>query len=178
MPNREHLFKGIHDRDTFRQGIRVEAIAARGRSGVVSVRARLWNVGAGHMLPTTPTPAAWLEAELIDADGTPIAGAVARRRIGRKLAVTTGDDFVEEEDTRVPPGGSIELVAGWKKGRVAEATHVRVTVRVHPDDYYEGLFAARLQKLLAPQVRAGFAAALARARSSHYLAEELLVSID
>jgi len=85
MPGREHTWKGIHDPETFRQGYRLETITARGRAGVVSVRARLWNVGAGHYLPTTPTPAAWLEVELVDRAGKPIAGAKASRRIGRDI---------------------------------------------------------------------------------------------
>ena len=56
MPNREHTWKGVHDPATFRQGIAVVAVAAR-TAGGVTARARVTNVGAGHYLPTTPTPA-------------------------------------------------------------------------------------------------------------------------
>lgn len=178
MPNREHTFKGVHDPDTFRQGIAVEAITARGATGVVSVRARVRNVGAGHYLPTTPTPAAWLRIELVDATGAPIAGARAERRIGRQLAYRDGG-WVILEDTRIPPGEALEVAGGWRAGRVADATHVRVVVEVHPDDYYEGLHAARLKaKDLTPEVRALFEQALARAQGSHYVAHDELVAID
>ncbi len=173
MPNREHTWKGIHDPDTFRQGIAVTAIAARGASGVVSVRARLGNVGAGHYLPTTPTPAAWLSLELVDAAGRAIAGAAVEKRIGRHLRFAKGK-FEEVEDTRIPPGGHLELAQGWRHGRVAAATHVRVQVRVRPDDYYEGLYKARLKAKLDAAVRAQFQRALARAEGNAYVAYDQL----
>src|SRR5262249_24957618 len=64
MPNREHTWKGIHDPETFRQGIDVAARARHTAGGDVVVTATVTNIGAGHYLPTTPTPAAWLEIEL------------------------------------------------------------------------------------------------------------------
>jgi len=176
MPNREHTWKGVHDPDTFRQGIAVDAVAGRGATGVVTVRARVTNVGAGHYLPTTPTPAAWLEIELVDDAGAIIAGAQASRRIGRQLRVV-GGQFEEVEDTRIPPGASLELAQGWRDGAVARATRARVRVRVRPDDYYEGLYRARLAGTLAPGVRTLFAAALARAEATPYVAYQAEVSI-
>jgi mono/diheme cytochrome c family protein len=178
MPNREHTWKGIHDPDTFRQGYRLETIAARGKTGVVSVRARIWNVGAGHLLPTTPTPAAWLEIELVDAAGKPVAGARATKRIGRDIAPKKGGGWIEKEDTRIAPGAWLEVAAGWKNGRVAEATHVKVTVRVHPDDYYERLYRARLKAELTDAARADYEGALERSMASRYVAEEVLVELD
>ncbi len=177
MPNREHTFLGVHDPDTFRQGIALDAIAGRsGTSGTVSVRARLRNVGAGHYLPTTTTPAAWLVIDLVDADGTPIAGAHAEKRIGRNLQ-SGPNGWHEIEDTRIPPGESIELAAAWKNGRVAQATHARIVVRVHPDDYYEGFYEARLRGKHAPAIRALYQAALDRARGDRYVAVERLIPI-
>lgn len=170
MPNREHTWKGVHDPDTFRQGIKLEAIAARGAGGAVSVRARLTNVGAGHFLPTTPTPAAWLRIELVDARGRAIAGARAEQRIGRAIAYRDGG-WHELEDTRLPPGEGRELAGAWAEGRVAEAVAARITVEVHPDDYYEGLYRRALARRLAPANRALYEAALKRAQGSYYVAE-------
>ena len=176
MPNREHTWKGVHDPDTFRQGIAVAAAAARGASGTVTVRARITNVGAGHYLPTTPTPAAWLEVELVDASGAAIPGATAARRIGRALRAV-GNRFEELEDTRLAPGASLELAQGWRGGAVDRAARARVRVRVRPDDYYEGLYKARLRARLTPEVRAMFETALARAEASPYVAYEEDVAI-
>lgn len=178
MPNREHTFLGIHDPETFEQGVELEAIAGRAASGVVSVRARLTNVGAGHYLPTTPTPAVFLEAELLDADERGIEGAREVLRIGRHLGPAPDGKFAELEDTRIPPGESIELARGWKGGRVADARYARIRVRVHPDEHYEHLFTARLRRKLAPDVRAYFEQALGITRDSKYLALERLIPIE
>jgi cytochrome c len=169
MPNREHTWKGVHDPDTFRQGIRVEAIAARTHDGAVSVRARVWNQGAGHFLPTTPTPAAWLRVELIDKSGAPIAGATSEKRIGRAIAFVNGAWQVRE-DTRIPPGENVELAGAWIDGRTADAAAARVTIEVHPDDYYEGFYRTKLAGKLTDDERAQYQAALARATASHYVA--------
>ena len=176
MPNREHSWKGVHDPETFRQGIAVEAIAGRSEeTGTVSVRARVTNVGAGHYLPTTPTPAAWLGVELVDRQGRRIPGAHAEKRIGRHMVFDQG--WVEVEDTRIPPGEHLELAAAWRDGSVDQAVAARVVVRVVPDDYYEGLYRRRLRQKLAPEARAQLAEALRRAESSHYVAFEEQVPI-
>ena len=69
------------------------------------------------------------------------------------------------------------MAGGWKNGRVAEATHVKVTVRVHPDDYYERLYRARLKAELTDAARADYEGALERSMASRYVAEETLVEI-
>jgi mono/diheme cytochrome c family protein len=175
MPNREHQWLGVHDRDTFRQGIRLDARSSR-KAGIVTVVAKLANVGAGHYLPTTTTPAVWLELQLVDAKGVAIKGASAEQRIGRDLAFDK--QWVEKSDTRIAPGSSIELARGWQAGRTAQATHARVTVEVHPDDYYERLYTARLATKLPDATRKQYEAALKRAQSSRYVAEQRDVSIS
>ncbi|HVV85505.1 MAG TPA: hypothetical protein VHE35_20740, partial [Kofleriaceae bacterium] len=171
MPNREHTWKGVHDPDTFRQGIAVDARARRDAAGAVAVTATVTNIGAGHDLPTTPTPAAWLEVELIDAGGATLAGTTASRRIGRELRYGARG-FEQVEDTRIPPGGSLALDHAWPRDAAAKAAAVRVRVRVRPDDYYEGFYRRRLAGPLAPAARRDFEAALARARASAYVAYE------
>ena len=175
MPNREHTWKGVHDPETFRQGIAVHATATRDRASIVSVKARIANVGAGHYLPTTPTPAAWLSTDLVDASGTDIPGTHKEVRIGRHLRFAKGR-FEELADTRIPPGGHLDLASAWRG--VSRATHVRVAVRVRPDDYYEGLYAARLRAKLDPSIRTMFQAALSRAQASAYVAHEQLFEIN
>lgn len=174
MPNREHTFLGVHDRETFRQGIALTARAHR-RSGKVTVTAELANVGAGHYLPTTPTPAVWLRIELVDARGEPIHGARAEHRIGRDIYHDTR--WHERADTRIPPGERVVMTRTWHRGGTARATAARITVEVHPDAYYEYLYTLRLAGEQTPEARALTEAALARARATHYLAEQRLVPI-
>jgi hypothetical protein len=174
MPGREHAVLGIHDPATFRQGIQLDASAHRHDVAVTAI-ATVRNIGAGHYLPTTPTPAAWLSITLVDARGRPIAGASDRYRIGRD--VWFDGTWHERADTRIPPGDAITFARAWTAGRTAAATTARIALEVHPDDYYERFYAAKLAGTLAPAQRALYQQALTRALASRYLAEQRDVAI-
>ncbi|HEX8112139.1 MAG TPA: hypothetical protein VF516_30610, partial [Kofleriaceae bacterium] len=174
MPNREHAVLGVHDPGTFRQGVQLTAEAHR-RAGTVTAVAALTNIGAGHALPTTPTPAAWLTITLLDARGQPIPGAIDRYRIGRDIWFD--GQWHERADTRIPPGETVTVARAWTAGRTAEATAARFTLEVHPDAFYERFYAARLPHARDPAQRALYEQALARATRSHYVAEQRDVPI-
>ncbi|HEY5921520.1 MAG TPA: c-type cytochrome [Kofleriaceae bacterium] len=174
MPNREHQWLGVHDRNTFRQGIKLTAHTLR-TDGKVTVIATLANVGAGHYLPTTATPAAWLKIELFDAKGIAIHGARAEQRIGRDVEFVK--QWVEKSDTRIPPGESLRMARAWQGGRTAQAAYARITVEVHPDDFYERMYATRLQAKLPDATRKQYEIALQRALASRYLADQQDVTI-
>jgi len=168
MPNREHTFLGIHDPGTFRQAISL-ATRAHVKHDAVTAVAELTNIGAGHYLPTTPTPAAWLSIELRDARGNPIEGASARLRIGREISFSDGR-WHERADTRIPPGKHLAMARTWSGGRTLEARTARITVEVHPDDYYEHVYTQRLAGKLVPERRVLYEQALARAKAARYVA--------
>ncbi|HEY0191677.1 MAG TPA: c-type cytochrome [Kofleriaceae bacterium] len=178
MANREHEVKGIHDPSAVRQGLRLSGAATRDH-GVVRAEVSLENIGAGHMLPTTTTPAIWLSIALLDARGRAIDGAADRKRIGRDVVFGPGDAaWHERADTRIPPGEASRFARGWAGGRIAEATTLRITVEVEPDEFYERFYAEQLATRLPPGQRALFEQAAARARGSHYLAEQRDVPIQ
>jgi hypothetical protein len=174
MPNREHTWLGVHDPGTVRQGIRLTA-EARGRE-TVTVVATLTNIGAGHYLPTTATPALWLRIELVDKAGAPIPGARAEKRIGRDIAYTA-KGWVERADTRIPPGDTVTFARAWTAGRIADAVAARITVEVQPDAYYEALYTERLATKLPEATASLYRAALARAQAAHYVAEQQTVAL-
>jgi mono/diheme cytochrome c family protein len=174
MANREHSVLGVHDPATFRQGVKLAAETHR-RDGAITAVAELTNIGAGHYLPTTPTPAAWLTIALIDARGAAIAGATARYRIGRDIWFD--GEWHERGDTRIPPGETITVARAWTAGRTAEATAARFTIEVHPDEFYERFYAAKLPAARDPAQRRLYEQALARATRSHYVAEQRDVPI-
>ena len=103
--------------------------------------------------------------------------AHASRRIGRHLQFVDGA-FQEVEDTRIAPGAALELAQGWRGGAVERAVRARVRIRVRPDDYYEGLYKARLRTKLTREVRAMFEQALADAEASPYVAYDETFSIE
>ena len=169
MPNREHTWKGIHDPQTFREGVAVSA-RAHTKDGAITVVAEVANIGAGHYLPTTPTPAAWLEIALLDASGKTLASA--KQRIGRDIWFD--GEWHERADTRIPPGEKLTMSRAWK---VPGATVARVTLEVHPDEYYERLYASQLKTKLPADRRKLYEEALARGRSRHYVADRRDVPI-
>jgi hypothetical protein len=126
-------------------------------------------VGAGHYLPTTPTPAAFLSVELVDAAGKAIDGARAEKRIGRHIEFGK-KGWIEHEDTRIPPGESLELAGAWRDGRVARATGARVVLRVEPDEFYERFYRSALAGKQLPEKKALYEKALAMTLESQYVA--------
>ena len=176
MPNREHTWLGVHDRDTVRQGIKLAARAHR-KAGTVTAVATLANIGAGHYLPTTATPALFLRIELVDARGKLIEGARTELRIGRDVSFD-GKQWREHSDTRIAPGDHVNLAWRWQAGRTAEAMHARVTVEVHPDAFYEALYTRRLATKLSDAARKEYEASLARAKAARFVAEQRDVSLS
>ncbi len=176
MPNREHTFLGVHDAATFRQAIRLNANAHRQNDGSVDIRVEMHNIGAGHYLPTTPTPAAWIDIALRDNAGKLIAGTHKRVRIGRHIEFSNRG-WRDIEDTRIPPGGVHTVATGWRDGKLNQATTLHIQIEVHPDDYYEGLYQRELQKQLPAAQRAMYQLALQRAQASYYVALQRSVAI-
>jgi mono/diheme cytochrome c family protein len=166
MPNREHTWKGVHDKQTFKEAIALTATATN-KAGNVTVVAELANIGAGHYLPTTPTPAAWLSITLLDRNGKQLA-TEQRQRIGRDIYYDT--KWHERADTRIPPGEKLTMSRAWSK--LDGAATARVTVEVHPDDYYERLYEGQLKRTMPAVQRKLYEEALARARNRHYVAEQ------
>ena len=176
MPNREHSVLGVHDPETFRQGIALAGHATRA-PGRAEVTAQLANVGAGHMLPTTTTPAVWLRITLLDAHGRALPGATTQQRIGRDVALGADHAWHERSDTRIAPGTTRTLTWRWSGARADDAVSAQLTVDVSPDDYYERLYRTRLAGTLTLSRRALYGEALDRARAAHYLATTLVIPI-
>lgn len=143
MPDRAHTWKGVHDPATVRQAMRVDAALVR-RSGEVDVTVRLANVGAGHMLPTTVTPAILVHATAIGRDGAPLAGAHhILDRIERSIRFQEGH-WNELHDTRIAPGRTRESRVTFAPPRGTVA--VRVEVEMRPDFAYETVYRTLLRR--------------------------------
>ncbi len=166
MPERTHSWKGVHDADTVRQGVAWTVSAARGQDGGASARVRLRNVGAGHYLPTTSTPAAFIDVELVDGAGKVVA--TKTRRVGRDMRYQKG--WKQIEDTRIPPGEALEFAPRWDAAGARGAARVRVTLRMHPDDYYQGFYERLLAgKQLLPEARVLIEQALVQTLRSRFV---------
>lgn len=134
MPEGQHQFKGIHDPDMTRQGLKLEV-----RRTELGVAARAWNAGAGHALPTYPTPRIRLALHWSE-------GRLQRRRehvIQRHLDWNSIEGWRELSDTRLLPDESVELAQS-----LAPSVQAMITVVVEPDaDYHDRVYPELLDAL-------------------------------
>jgi len=135
MPDRRHLWRGIHDPETVKGAL--DFAVARDDQGITLI---ITNARGGHMLPTYVTPRLRVSGEMLDAAGEPVAGTRRESVIGR---VVTLDLSRELQDSRLAPGRSARFrydAARPGGGRV------RLRVVVEPDHFYTRFFEAVLER--------------------------------
>lgn len=150
MPQRKHLWRGIHDKDMVQGAVDLDVkIDRKSPKDIVAATIVLTNTGAGHYFPTYITPSVDVIVELEDGSGKPIPGTRQLAVIERRLS----PDFSREVfDTRIPPQESLTIK--YRRGRPAGAKRLRVRVHVKPDNFYLGLFISLLQNPdLSPKAR-------------------------
>jgi hypothetical protein len=138
MPDRRHLWRGIHDPEMVRSGVQIAVQTARPRhrpGDELRATVTVSNTGVGHALPTYVTPRLVVRAELRDGTGHVVAGSIEEAAIGREVPVDLSREIA---DTRIPPGGRFAL--GYARRLDARGLTLRVTVTVYPDHFYTGFF--------------------------------------
>ncbi|MBI4984496.1 MAG: hypothetical protein HZC24_03905 [Rhodocyclales bacterium] len=164
MPERRHLWRGIHDADMVRSGLAIAASEPAARDGVVAAELSIANVGVGHAFPTYVTPRVVVEIGQADRAGKPLAATVERHLIARDVSL---DLATEHADTRLLPDESRRYA--YRRPRDARAAALVFRIVVAPDDFYARFYRASLRD---PDVRKGRAAlreALRRAEASSYV---------
>ncbi len=175
MPQRQHLWRGIHDPAMVRQALSVNLDVTIINADRLQVRARLRNSGAGHYFPTYLVPEVDVSLVLLDPQGRvrkQLAKAVISRDVN--IALTR-----ERKDTRLPPGGSLNLKAQLDRP-VKAGWQVELRVDVAPEEHYEHMFESVLQDqadALPASVRHTLETALAKIRTSHFNALQVKRSI-
>jgi hypothetical protein len=143
MPDRRHLWRGIHDPEMVKSGVRIALATGRARYRPgEQLRATLTiaNTGVGHNFPTYVTPRVLVRAELIDQNaGESVPQSVEERAIGRDVPLDLSREIA---DTRIPPGG--RFVLKYTRRLERAGLSLRVTVTVFPDHFYTGFFEALL----------------------------------
>ncbi len=136
MPSRRHLWRGIHDREMVKGGVRIETqlkkLVAKSDSPL-GLSVALTNAAVGHKFPTYITPKVFVRAELLDQMGRILPGTNQEQIIGWDTRFD-GAQWKEYFDTRIPPGETSRKDFRWASP--APATQARVRVEVHPDHFY------------------------------------------
>jgi hypothetical protein len=156
MPDRRHVWRGIHDPPTVAAGLTARFSAGRG-----AARFRLTNSGVGHAFPTYVTPKVTMRAVALDTSGAPrpeTPETAASYTIQRVVAFAEGR-WVEHSDSRLLPGKTAVLELPW-----GESRRIRLWLEVAPDDFYDHQVYDGLLKGMAP---ASEAARLIRRADAH-----------
>lgn len=158
MPDRQHLWRGIHDPQTVEAGL-----SARFDAGGGTARFELTNSGVGHAFPTYVTPKVVMRAVAFDKSGAPrpeTAETTASYTIQRVVAFVNGL-WVEHSDSRLLPGKTAVLELPWGKSR-----RIRMWLEVEPDDFYDHQVYDGLLRGMAPASEAARLIRLADERAS------------
>ena len=135
MPERRHLWRGIHDPETLARALRRELTVERIDAARIRVSVRLTNSGAGHHLPTYVVPKIQV-AVLLRGEQPSGNRRLATHVIGRMVDTDLAN---EAADTRLAAGAShsmsIETAAGPGRWVIALRTEVA------PAEHYERMFA-------------------------------------
>ena len=143
MPDRRHHWRGIHDPEMVKSGVRVTLglDRARYRAGQrLRATVTVASVHVGHYFPTYVTPQVVVRAVLLGHDGEPIGATAEEGVIGRQVPLDLSREIA---DTRIPPGG--RFVLRYARALDRPGLTLRVTVTVYPDHFYTGFFAALLE---------------------------------
>jgi hypothetical protein len=141
MPDRRHLWRGIHDPDMVRRGLTISVVEDAATADRVAARLIVESTSIGHRFPTYVTPMVVLRAELVDGGGRTIAGSREERRIGREVTL---DLERELADTRLSPGERAELAYARPLG--GDAVAARFSVVVYPDAFYTAFYETLLRQ--------------------------------
>lgn len=155
MPDRQHVWRGIHDAKMVESGL-----AARALASAEGVRFQVVNTGIGHAFPTYTVPRVALHGVALDGTGTPRIETLRSHVIGRSVR-HDGTQWIEVSDTRLLPQQSAVLEMPW-----SDADRIRVWLEVAPDHFYEAETFRLLLEQLAPDSEAGRLIAQAKAAAA------------
>lgn len=180
MPQRRHLWKGIHDAEWVKGGVRIDAQIKRRelRSGSpLELGVEVVNAAVGHKFPTYVTPKVFVRAVLLSREGKILPGTQQERIIGWDVRFEDGE-WKEYFDTRIPPGEKFQETFRWTPP--PQAKKIRAWVEVHPDHFYHVHFYPTYLKSqgLSPEGRRLIEKALRDSGRTPYILFEKVIPVN
>ena len=139
MPERQHLWRGIHDVEMSRKGVTVTVNAPVAQSGRLHARLAMTNSGTGHYFPTYVTPRVSMQIYQVSEDNKAIFGTLQEKIIARQVSADLDEEL---SDTRLAPGA--QAVLEYLAPLNPDASAVVMRVHVEPDHFYTGLYRSLL----------------------------------
>lgn len=144
MPDRRHLWRGIHDPEMVRKGLTITVTRGSDRYRLgddFTVDLTVRNTGVGHAFPTYVTPRVVMRGDVVNGAGAPIPASRRELVIAREVAL---DLSREAFDTRLLADRAATLTVS---GRLTEpGLLVRLSVVVEPDAFYTSFFETLLSQ--------------------------------
>lgn len=170
MPERRHLWKGIHDQEMTAAGVTISHSQSSSQprigekfAATLSIR----NTGTGHHFPTYTTPAIVLKAAFLDETGKVVAKEYYQEKIIQRRLDMSTDPWTEEFDTRLAPGQEISL--SFDQIVPLKARMFKLWVWVEPDQFYEGFYQSMLENKPPDPVMKEYNIAMDAARNNQYV---------
>jgi len=163
MPERRHLWRGIHDPEMTRKGVTIEIRQPVLSGETLSAQFYLQNSGTGHNFPTYVTPKIYLQGVQLDAQGEAIVETFLQYPIGWKLEM---DLSGEQYDTRLAPDE--ELTIDYENPRHPRAVTLLMKVVVEPDAFYSRFYRSLLENGYAQKGKQEIERALLASEASKY----------
>ena len=167
MPQRRHLWRGIHDPGMARAGLVIDAARPRLSNGQVSGELTITNRNVGHYFPTYVTPKITVDIVQVGNDGRSIDELAVQHIIARGVSL---DLTTETFDTRIAPDEVRRYGYGKPLGPLAAQLVYRITVE--PDAFYVSFYRARLEDPDVGKGRSALMRALRNAEGSAYVLYE------
>jgi len=159
MPDRKHLFRGIHDREMVEGGLHFEVI-----NDNTNVTLRITNSAVGHYFPTYITPSVTVKGYLLDSSGSIIDGSLKEAIIGRRVSLDLSEELF---DTRIAPLKHFDFQ--YVPPPIKEAEKIAFEIYVYPDEFYKRFFSSLLASGNYAGEREDIVRALEGTKESSYL---------
>lgn len=140
MPDRRHLWRGIHDPEMVRRGVTMVAESATIVKGVLVSRLGVTNSGVGHFFPTYVTPRVVVRGFQQNAAGRKLGGTEQQFVIGRQVSQDLSREIA---DTRIAPDATAAF--DYRGPRHDSAVALVWEVEVQPDAFYLELYEGLLR---------------------------------
>jgi hypothetical protein len=164
MPDRRHLWKGIHDAETVKQGITIRTGDIAFSNNRITARLSIKNSGVGHYFPTYVTPKVVVHGFQQDAGGNKLAGTEQLFIIGRQVTL---DLSREVADTRIAPDA--EATFDYHVARQPSAIDLVWQVEVQADAFYLAFYEETLKYPANASARQLLTQARDHAKASPYI---------
>ncbi len=172
MPDRRHLWRGIHDSSTVREGVTIETGDVTVSSDSLYTSLTVTNSGVGHSFPSYITPRIILEGVQLDSLGNEIDISRRWNWISWEASVSLNEEY---QDTRLAPDESLSM--DYSEPLDARASSIRLSVRVEPDAFYTAFYKALLDGGFTNRGEEMISRALEESLVSHFVIFDSLVPI-